>query len=181
MDINLAIARNVKRTREEKRLTLDTAAALTGVSRSMLVQIEKGAVNPTISVLWKIANGYKVSFSTLLDHTGEGERFLPCAEPMTEDGGRYRNYPTFSFDERRHFEMYRIVIDEGGRLEAQPHLAGSEEYVTVFQGTVEITLMENRYVLGPGDSLRFRADQGHGYGNAGTGEAWMSMLIYYAD
>ena len=55
------------RIREQKKLTLDAAAALTGVSRSMLAQIEKGDVNPTISVLWKIANGYKVSFTSLLE------------------------------------------------------------------------------------------------------------------
>ena len=46
---------------QQKKLTLDAAAGLTGVSRSMLAQIEKGEVNPTISVLWKIANGYKSS------------------------------------------------------------------------------------------------------------------------
>lgn len=61
MEITSRIAANAKRLREEKKLTLDAAANLTGVSRSMLAQIEKGEVNPTISVLWKIANGYKVS------------------------------------------------------------------------------------------------------------------------
>ena len=65
MNITHTVASNCKRVREEKKLTLDHAAAVTGVSRSMLAQIEKGDVNPTISVLWKIANGYKVSFTTL--------------------------------------------------------------------------------------------------------------------
>ena len=63
MDVNNIIALNAKALREQRRLTLDAAAEATGVSRSMLAQIEKGDVNPTISVLWKIANGYKVSFT----------------------------------------------------------------------------------------------------------------------
>ena len=54
MDVTNVVARNVKSIREHKKLTLDAAAAATGVSRSMLAQIEKGEVNPTISVLWKI-------------------------------------------------------------------------------------------------------------------------------
>ena len=75
MDVTNALALNVKRIRESKKLTLDAAAAATGVSRSMLAQLEKGEVNPTVSVLWKIANGYKVSFTSLLETEGSGCRW----------------------------------------------------------------------------------------------------------
>ena len=71
MEVTDVIAGNAKRFREQRKLTLDAAAALTGVSRSMLAQIEKGDVNPTVSVLWKIANGYKVPFSSLVERRGE--------------------------------------------------------------------------------------------------------------
>ena len=70
MEITSRIAANAKRLREEKKLTLDAAANLTGVSRSMLAQIEKGEVNPTISVLWKIANGLKVPYTRLMEEIG---------------------------------------------------------------------------------------------------------------
>ena len=133
---------DARRLREEKRLTLDEAARLTGVSRSMLAQIEKGEVNPTISVLWKIANGYKVSFTSLVeDQRGPVDvRRQADIQPLEEDGGRYVNYPVFPFSERTLFETYRIVIHPGGHLEAQPHLKGAEEYVTVFAGRAEITV-----------------------------------------
>ena len=71
MEVTKIVAANVKDIREKKKLTLDAAAETTGVSRSMLAQIEKGDVNPTISVLWKIANGYKVSFTTLVKEPDE--------------------------------------------------------------------------------------------------------------
>ena len=80
-------------------------------SRSMLAQIEKGEVNPTISVLWKIVNGYKVSFTPLAEAMGDMQLLL-------EDGGRYLNYPVFPFDEQRLFEAYRIVIKAGSFLSA---------------------------------------------------------------
>ena len=179
MNIQEAIARNVRAVRERKKLTLDGAAELTGVSRSMLAQIEKGEVNPTISVVWKIANGYKVSFTSLVEPPGQGVSVLPCGAPLAEDGGRYLNYPVFPFDEARLFETYRIVIKPQGRLDAQPHLKGTEEYITVFAGEAEIGLPEETYRLGPGDSLRFPADQPHQYRNPGREEAQLSMLIYY--
>ena len=165
MEINAVVSENARRLREEKRLTLDEAARLTGVSRSMLAQIEKGDVNPTISMVWKIANGYKVSFTSLVEPARERPVLLrgDDAPILEEDGGRYRNCPAFPFDGERGFETYRIVMLPGGALEAQPHLPGTEEYVTVFAGEAEIGLPGETYRLRTGDSLRFPADQPHRY------------------
>lgn len=98
MDITNTIASNTKRIQEQKKLTLDAAATVTGVSRSMLAQIEKGEVNPTISVLWKIANGYKVSFTSLVEESDDTVSVIRQSDmqPLKEDGGRYLNYPIFA-------------------------------------------------------------------------------------
>lgn len=182
MDITGTVAGNVRRIRLSRGLTLDAAAAETGVSRSMLAQLEKGEVNPTVSVLWKIANGYRVSFTSLLESEGERVSLLRAGDtpPLSEDGGRYLNYPVFGFDEKRQFETYRIVIEPGGSLSAGGHLKGSEEYITVFSGEVAITAGDEHFDLAEGDSIRFLADVQHSYRNTGSGRAQLSMLIYYA-
>lgn len=181
MDITNIIAANTRQLREQKKLTLDAAAAVTGVSRSMLAQIEKGEVNPTISVLWKIANGYKVSFTSLVEEKNDSVSVIRLTDmqPLKEDEGRYLNYPIFAFDEQTLFETYRIVIAAGGSLSAQPHLRGAVEYITVFAGQVKITVGENRIQLSKGDSIRFHADIPHSYQNSGTEAVELSMLIYY--
>ncbi len=182
MELQKAIAQNAREIREKKKLTLDAAARQTGVSRSMLAQIEKGDVNPTISVLWKIANGYKVSFTSLMDGHGEDTLLIRSDEvtALQEDGGKYCNYPAFPFREDRLFETYRIEIQPEGFLSAQPHMPGTEEYITVFAGSVEICVQGNSYCLGMGDSLRFKADTEHSYRNVGQDTVQLSMLIYYA-
>lgn len=181
MDITNTIASNTRRIREQKKMTLDTAASATGVSRSMLAQIEKGEVNPTISVLWKIANGYKVSFTSLVEEKNDTISVIRQADiqPLKEDGDRYLNYPIFPFNEQKLFETYRIVIKSGGSLSAQPHLRGAEEYITVFAGQINIIVGEERFQLSTGDSIRFDADIPHAYQNAGMETAELSMLIYY--
>lgn len=181
MDINTAVSQNIKHIREQKKLTLDAAAKTTGVSRSMLAQIEKGDVNPTLSVLWKIANGYKVSFTSLIEQSQEQATILPFKDitPIVADGGRYINYPSFTFDEKHLFETYRIAIAPSGSLQAEAHLVGTEEYITVFTGTVEVTVDDAVYSLNEGDSIRFKADIAHAYRNTGSQEAILSMLIYY--
>jgi len=181
MEVTSIVAVNIKRIREQKKLTLDAAAEVTGVSRSMLAQIEKGDVNPTISVLWKIANGYKVSFTSLVERKNDTISVVRQSdvEPLKEDNGRYLNYPIFPFDEKSLFETYRIVIEPLGMLSAEPHLNGSEEYITVFTGRVEIAVADERFELATGDSIRFYANTPHSYRNVGTERVELSMLIYY--
>ncbi len=183
MNINSAVSKNIKQIRESKKLTLDMAANITGVSRSMLAQIEKGDANPTISVLWKIASGYKVAFTSLVEAQDEGATLirLDASEKIIEGDGKYINYPVFSFNEQRSFETYRIVILEGGKLEAAPHMSGTEEFITVFAGEVEITIQDDIFTLGTGDSLHFTADLPHSYKNVGNQSAELSMILYYTN
>jgi len=50
-NLNETVAKNLKSIREEKKLSLDKVAELTGVSKSMLGQIERGESNPTITTV----------------------------------------------------------------------------------------------------------------------------------
>ena len=181
MNITSAVSQNMKQIRERKKLTLDAAANVTGVSRSMLAQIEKGDANPTISVLWKIANGYKVSFTSLIEQAPEAAAVIKAGamNDIIEDDGRFVNHPSFAFDEQRGFETYRIEIAPGGHLKAEPHMAGTEEYITVFSGSVEITVAQESFNLSKGDSIRFLADVSHVYENKGNDLCQLSMLLYY--
>lgn len=181
MDIQKITAKNIKTVREQKKITLDAAAKLTGVSRSMLAQIEKGDVNPTISVIWKIANGYKVSFTSLVEDSEQPAMLIRRNDtvPLSENAGKYLNYPAFPFSDDRHFETYMIEIELGGYLNAQPHIMGAEEYITVFDGTIRIQAGEESFVLTSGDSLMFKGDKEHTYENIGESHCRLHMIIYY--
>ena len=181
MAIQKLIAANIKELRAYKGLTLEEAAKITNVSKSMLAQIERGEVNPTISVLWKIANGYKVSFTSLMENREQASFVIREKDitPLAENEEKYINYPIFPFQENKSFETYRIQIKVGGFLDAQPHLNGTEEYITVFSGQVEITVGTETFLLDIGDSIRFMANVPHSYRNLGNKDVFLSMIIYY--
>ncbi|MFA9380634.1 MAG: helix-turn-helix domain-containing protein [Acetanaerobacterium sp.] len=182
MDVNITVANNLRAIRDEKRLSLDGAAKLTGVSKSMLGQIERGEVNPTITVLWKIANGFKISFSSIIEQPLSQAEIIRSGDiaPLVEDNGNFINYPVFPFDESRRFEYYRIEIKPRGSFASSPHLGGTEEFITVFTGSVAISFGGQEHVLQKGDSIRFKADVDHGYRNDGDAPTELSMIIYYA-
>lgn len=102
-------------------------------------------------------------------------------KPLTELGDGYINYPIFPFQENRLFETYRIQIDIGGSLDANPHLAGTEEYITVFSGRAEIKASTEVFQLDTGDSIHFKADVPHSYRNVGSEVVYLSMILYYRE
>ena len=65
--MNLRIGEKLKSIRMARTLSLDDTAALTGVSKPMLGQIERGQSVPTVTTLWKIATGLKTPLSAFLE------------------------------------------------------------------------------------------------------------------
>ena len=55
--LNELIAENLKDIRKGKGLSLEQVSSLTTISKSMLSQLERGEVNPTISTVYKLALG----------------------------------------------------------------------------------------------------------------------------
>ena len=65
--MNLRIGEKLKSIRMARTLSLDDTAVLTGVSKPMLGQIERGQSIPTVTTLWKIATGLKTPLSAFLE------------------------------------------------------------------------------------------------------------------
>lgn len=180
-NLNLIIANNLKQIRENKKISLDKVAEMTGVSKSMLGQIERGESNPTITTVWKIANGLKVSFTSLINYPQPEATVISRAEikPMIEDNGKFRIYPLFPYENGRGFEVFSIEIDQGGYSSSDAHWEGTQEFFTVFDGEVTVRVNNQDYIISQGDSFKFRADKTHSYHNSGLGMARLSMVIYY--
>jgi transcriptional regulator with XRE-family HTH domain len=180
-NLNEIVAKNLRSIREEKKLSLDKVAELTGVSKSMLGQIERGESNPTIATVWKIANGLKVSFTTLINIPQHDTVIIERneIEPLIEDSGKYRLYPYFPYEDGRRFEIYSVEIEKGGYLSAEAHPEGTQEFITVFDGELTIRVNGQEYAAKKGDSIRFKADKPHDYHNSGNELTRLSMVIYY--
>jgi transcriptional regulator with XRE-family HTH domain len=182
-EVNLIIAKNLKAFRDKKKLSLERVADLTGVSKTMIGQIERGESSPTITTVWKIANGLKISFTSLINNPQPDTKIVLKSEVQifSEDDGKYRIYPYFPFQENRRFEVYSVEIEKDGILKSEPHNEGTEEYITVFEGQLNILVNEEEFILSPGDSIKFKADRPHIYRNSGDTIIRLSMVIYYPE
>jgi XRE family transcriptional regulator, regulator of sulfur utilization len=180
-EVTRQTAANLAAIRKERSLSLDEVARLSGVSKSMLRQIERGASSPTISTLWKIANGLKVSFSSLVKENGPVVSVVDnrAGPPLLEEKGGYRLYPLFPFEAERKFEVYHVEIARGVRLASEGHRGGVEEYLFVMAGTLRLGVQEKSWRVGRDHSIRFDAAGSHSYENRDAATVKMIMLICY--
>ena len=178
--MNVIVAKNIKRLREENKLSMDELAKLSGVSKSMLAQIERGDGNPTISTLWKISNGMKVPFDALTVRPKNPYEIVRTAElqPLLEDGGKVKNYSLFPDDENRRFAVYYLELDKDSYWESEPHLKGTVEFIRIFAGKIEIYADGQSFVVEKGESIRFKADVIHSYKNIGQESAILHMILF---
>ena len=66
MDMRKLVGRNVKRIRQEKGLTQEQLAELSGFSQQYISGLEQGRRNPTIVSLYELATARGVSHMELL-------------------------------------------------------------------------------------------------------------------
>ena len=117
------VAVNLKRIRTSKGMSLDVLSEQTGVSKSMLAQIEKGTANPSLGVLGKITSGLRIEFQELID-TPPMESCLVTPDQMTptkEMIGEYKVWTCFPYEDNHQLEIYRIDIEPGGKYISGSH------------------------------------------------------------
>jgi transcriptional regulator with XRE-family HTH domain len=154
----------LKEARRMQGLSLDAVAKLSGVSRSMVSQIERGESSPTIATLWNLTRALRVDFAGLLDESPTTSiTVLRAAHvPSIENRGSGCNIRILSApeDAGRH-EIYELRFAEGGVLDSQPHRRGAREHLTVIEGKLIVTSNGVSEKIGQGDTARYAADVPH--------------------
>ncbi len=180
-NLNLIIGNKLKYIRNKRNLSLDEVTKLTGVSKAMLGQIERGQSNPTVSTLWKIATGLKVSFSFFIDENQDDLKVVNQDEinPIMEDDNKMRLFPIFPFDANKGFEIFTIELEPECNHISTPHNNGVEEYIIVTEGEIELSVNDKKFILKKGNSIKFVANKPHVYRNKKNNKAVFQNIILY--
>lgn len=173
----------LQQLRKRRNLTLDALASMSGVSRSMLSQIERGQANPTIATLWALSDALGVEISELIG-TRRGERririeltpasYIP--EIRTEDGLCVLRILSPA-DRTGSLEWYELTFAAGGALVSDAHAKGSQEHLTVFEGQLTVIVGEERTVVSAGATARYPVDVPHRIENGGTLPARALLVV----
>ena len=166
-DISLRLAKRLKKARKSQSLSLEALSRLSGVSRSMLSQIERGESSPTVAILWNLTNALNIDFSGLLDGKPNDDGAIKEVIRAEQtpvilskcSGCRIR---ILSPPENvGNTEIYDLEFDANAVLASDPHSVGCLENLTVISGMLEVTSDNETEVIKSGDTLRYAADRSH--------------------
>ncbi|MGA2465887.1 MAG: XRE family transcriptional regulator [Thermodesulfobacteriota bacterium] len=166
-----SIGQKIRDLRNEKGMTLGDLAARISVSPSLISQLERGGVNPSISLLKSIADTFEIPLSSLL---GE-EEVKPGEYPHVM---KEKERKTLTTEGGARFVLLSGSYDLGCEFIYNEWPAGSstgkEKYVhegvecgLLLEGELEVELEDRVYQLKPGDSITFRSDILHRLNNKG--------------
>ncbi len=180
---NLAhdIGAKIRDIRKSMGLSLDAAAKLTGVSKAMLGQIERGESIPTVQTLWKISSGLKVTFSNFVTMPKSDSAMVRIADipPVSEEDGKMLAYNVFNFDPITGFDYLEIVLEPGCRHESLPHTNVLNEYVVVTEGCLEMIVNNESTLIEKGCAFFFSGNSVHTYVNPTNERTVFQCIMRY--
>jgi len=177
------LCRRVKQLRDERSWSLDSLSKACGVSRSMLSQIERNQTNPTLAVMFRIAQAFGMSLGQLVETPGATSNV-----DVIRANDRAYHYRSDKDCEIRTLsplhlekdvEFYEVTLQPGGALRSSPHFEGTREFLTVQKGSVRVESAGDSEELQPGDSASYRADVPHAIVNTGRSAAVIFLVDIY--
>ena len=151
-DISPRTGRAVKQQREAPGFSLRTLATRSGISPSMISDIERGTKSPTVITMVRLADALGVSAASLIDG-GTGPtpriRILRRGEGAGgENPARWQSLRPESPDSRIDFVRYQIPPSTF-LGPAAAHAPGTVEHMHVATGTVRVTVGDETAELAP--------------------------------
>lgn len=173
----------VKQLRAGRGWSLEELARASGVSRSMLSQIEREQANPTLAVTLRIARAFGMELGELLPMSSASSKVTIIRASdrayhyRSDKDCRIRTLSPLNLE--KDVEFYEVQLQPGGALRSSPHFEGTREFLTVQRGRLRVESGGDAEELKPGDSASYRADVPHALVNVGKGEAVVFLVDIY--
>jgi transcriptional regulator with XRE-family HTH domain len=177
------VARAIKERRERMGLTLRDLSAKSGISSSMISDVERAAKSPTIATVSALAEALGIPVSTLFEsprqrrgriHVSRASKRSQIVDPGS--GARRDGYrPALSTSK---LEFVRYVVP--ARAQAGPfaaHAPGTIEHLLLAAGSIRVMFGSETALLRTGDCCTCMADAPHAFDNReGDVEALMYIV-----
>ncbi|MDA7950957.1 MAG: XRE family transcriptional regulator [Pirellulaceae bacterium] len=173
----------VKQMRSKKDWTLQQLSTLSGVSRSMLNQIERGTANPTLGIAFRIAQAFGLTLGELVDFPESKPRIDVIRSGQSTHLFRDDDHCTIRTLSPVHLEkeieFYELILKPNGILDSAAHFEGTREFLTIQSGRVRLTSGEEVCELVAGDSAHYPADVSHKIENLAPTESIAFLVDIY--
>jgi quercetin dioxygenase-like cupin family protein len=167
------IGSKIRTIRKEKGFTLENMATKTGLSKGLLSQVERGISQPSLDSLWKITKALESSMVHFFEEIDQKHVHLIRKHKrrqllLPETNG---SVTLLSASGNAKLAMLEVRLQPGEVVKDSFVQREGEECLTVTQGSIQVRLGEEEYLLETGDSMYLASAQSHIVENAGDEEA----------
>lgn len=172
----IPIGKRIRRARLDKKITLDTMANETGLSKEFIKKIEGGDQRPSVGTLLQISRTLHIDSSFLLKE--QDDAIEKRSKAYTTRTDNYAYSPLTPNAENKHLKAFRIVVQAEKSHGGVGFQHEGEEFVYVLKGKVEVQVGDHVNKLKEGDSLHFNSSVKHDLRNAGKTDAELIVVVY---
>lgn len=180
VNVTEKLGKTIRRLRNAYNYSLGDLSEQSGVAKSIISQIEKNETNPTLGTLYKLARALNAPIEEMLrgdEAPALVEKLGSSGTPLlVSDDGKCRLRIVGWIRTVELVQWYTFEAEPGGVLESEPHPPGSIENLTVLSGQVSLTVGDEQFQIGTGETARYRADRPHRIVNTGTGAVTALMV-----
>lgn len=179
------IGRRIYAIRKARRLTLCDIEKKSGLSISVLSEIERGKVNPTFNTLWQLTQSLKIDIADLIERSAAGairsEEIEVVGKDATPTTGRSDGSLTVRVHTSQRQELpvewYELSLKPGAEVTAEARVDRAWQHITVVRGQVEIVLGGKSRIIKAGDTARFSTKLGHVLRCNGSAGCLMNVVV----
>lgn len=179
-NVSAAVTRKFKELRKARGLSLDELSRSSGISKGMLVEIEKGAANPSIAILCKAAAAFGVSVADMVNVSNTSPvKLIESHEIPTLWRGPLGGSATLLAGKAGPdvMELWRWKMQPGETFVSHGHSPGTTELLHVEEGDLLLTVGEHAYQIASGCSAIAKTGESHSYANTSSAEVVFTMSV----
>ena len=178
----IQLGKRLSLLRKRKNMTLDELSAKSGVSKSILSQIERDLSNPTVTTISRIAEALDEKLSDFflkieVEETNSIESAKETPSITSKDGLCDLNI-LGSGETVNWLQWYILEMKPKGILDSNSHGPKTFENLTVIDGQIEVTCGNKKEKLSKGDTFRFQSNRDHTLKNISKQKAQVLMVNY---
>jgi transcriptional regulator with XRE-family HTH domain len=187
----LCLGAKIRKLRQRRSLTLQDVSVLSGLSKSLLSQIENEASIPPIPTLVRIAKALGVGIGNFFRQESSVERISVVRKHARQEAGvgphhrpeklGYRYIPLTHPLANQHMEPCWVNFESRAENEDSYFRHSGEEFIYVQKGRLEFKGGDQTIVIEQGDSLYFESSMPHRVRNLGPTPAAVLAVIYTPD
>lgn len=163
-DYILQISKRISELRDILELDAEDVAARIGVDTNEYLAFESGAKEIPISLLYKVAEVFKVDPTVLM--TGDVPRMDDYTVVRGGNGVKVERYPGYSFSalafNYKHRQMDPMIVTLSKSETAELVKHDGQEFNYVIEGAIKVVVGEREFTLEAGDSIYFNPQKPHG-------------------